>query len=70
MEFNLVMYLIGVLLSIAFGLRGIGMFDDNIKYGIKDVVFVLITSLIFHWLGALVFGCGYGQPQTSHPDVI
>jgi hypothetical protein len=70
MEFNLVVYLVGVLLSLAFGLRGIGVFSNDIRYKANDVILVIIASLIFHWFGALVFAWGYDRPSEGHPDVI
>lgn len=70
MEFNLVVYLIGVMLSIILGLRGIGVFGNDVKFKLKDVVFVLLASLLGHWFAAMIFFFGYGQPQAGHPDVI
>jgi hypothetical protein len=70
MELNLIMYLIGVIVSIALGLHGIGMFNRHIKFSVMDVVLVLIVSVVFHWLGAMIFFFGYGKPQEGHPDVI
>lgn len=70
MEFNLIVYLIGVMLSIVLGLRAIGVFGNDIKYKAGDVIFVIIASLIFQWFGAMVYFIGYGQPSAGHPDVI
>ena len=70
MKFNLVVYLIGVMASMALGLRGIGVFSNNIKFKAKDILFVLMVSILGHWFAAMVFYFGYGKPQEGHPDVI
>lgn len=73
MEFNWIVYLIGVLVSIVLGLRGIGVFgifSNETKYKIKDILFVIIVSVIAHWFTAYVFYFGYGRPCEGHPDII
>jgi len=65
----MVIYLIGVILSIIFGLRAIGVFNNNVKYYYYDIIHVVVISL-FSWFGAMVFFHGYGMPNQEHPDVL
>jgi len=69
---NLIIYFIGVLVSIIFGLRGIGVFGlyhDGVKYSISDIFFVILGSILGSWFTAILFVWGYGKPQEGHPDV-
>jgi hypothetical protein len=64
MEFNLIVYLIGVVLSMILGLRSVGVFNHQVNYGACDIVLVVFSSLIFHWLTAMVYYFGY-EIRTS-----